>query len=121
MSSPVDTWCTALILFHKYQQFLAVQDNGAPPAPTLDPKVAVLTCINLACKATEEFRKLRDFINIGHKYTYFGIQRSLVLSESIVLRSLGYNINVLTPHKHALYIIEHMAWWKFDGMPPDSA
>ncbi|KAI8636386.1 hypothetical protein BD408DRAFT_426202 [Parasitella parasitica] len=75
------------------------------------------TCLQLACKATEVPRKVRDIVNVGHRYyhpkgttlnvdeNYFRMRSSLVTSELLLVRALGFDLEVELPFAYCLNVL----------------
>ncbi|KAJ1955390.1 Cyclin- protein fam58a [Linderina pennispora] len=90
-----------------------------------------MVCIYLATKITEEPRKQRDIINVGYKIanpsqaflavgdTLNALRETMDKAELVVLRVLGFNVDVDLPHRWIVQIVYGMAWWADKGIPPD--
>ncbi|KAJ1905001.1 hypothetical protein LPJ81_002166 [Coemansia sp. IMI 209127] len=131
---PTSTWATGTVLFHRYcnaQTDVQLKQGG----DKLDPHIAMMLCLYLATKITEEPRKQRDIINIGHRLAnqtaapyavlqvnsplFNSLRYTMTQGELILMRVLGFNVNVELPHAWIATIIYGMAWWPSNGDPPD--
>ncbi|KAI8322806.1 hypothetical protein GQ54DRAFT_303821 [Martensiomyces pterosporus] len=125
---PTSTWATGVVLFHRYCSFV---DRSALERDPLDPHICMMLCLYLATKVTEEPRKQRDVINVGYKLahpeseflpvgdTLSALRDTMTRGELVLMRTLGFNVNVELPHKWIAYILNGAAWWENNGIPPD--
>ncbi|KAJ2337962.1 hypothetical protein GGF43_006989, partial [Coemansia sp. RSA 2618] len=123
---PTSTWATGTVLFHRYCKYVTRSRSAEP----LDPHVCLILCIYLATKVTEEPRKQRDMINVGHKLTnpdtdeplagttFDKLRETLTKSELVLMRALGFDVNVELPHAWIANIVYGMAWWDNNAEPP---
>ena len=85
------------------------------------------TCIHIACKQTENPRKLRDVVNVAYYVShpdpdtsesskrllkidaqFWTIKESLMKAELVVLRSLRFHTNVYLPHSYVPLILNEL-------------
>jgi hypothetical protein len=76
------------------------------------PAVLVQSLLFLACKSEEEHRRLRDIITVvfrmlhpGGEWLHLGdshskLREHIVTTEQLILRFLGFNLNVDLPHRY---------------------
>ncbi|KAI3640627.1 hypothetical protein MIR68_001505 [Amoeboaphelidium protococcarum] len=113
--------CTALFYYHRYKQFIEQKQQDQDSKFKNIPESLILTvCIILACKSTEEHRKSRDVIGCVYKAMhsgeqfmkineqYFKIRDSCTKVEFILLRILGFNMQVELPHVWIMRICKVM-------------
>ncbi|KAJ2964425.1 hypothetical protein NQZ79_g644 [Umbelopsis isabellina] len=128
---PTKTAATAIMYHHRFKQFMAdahtnpvKEINGHQVDVNLaldcDDELLATTCLHLACKATEVVRKLRDVINVCYRLIhqsdsileideyYYNLRTSLTTSELILIRALGYNLDVDLPFAFALKVLKGM-------------
>ncbi|KAI9311705.1 cyclin-like protein [Dichotomocladium elegans] len=128
---PVRTTATAIIYYHQFNRFMLMNKGKASmrnnhivdemlPLNTCEELLA-MTCLLLACKATDVSRKVRDIVNVGYRYyhpkqeplqideTYFQMRGSLVTGELLLVRALGYNLEVALPFTFCLHVLRAMA------------
>ncbi|KAJ3069262.1 Cyclin- protein fam58a [Podochytrium sp. JEL0797] len=113
------TTATALKYWFLHKQFASTDAT----ANELDDHLMLCTCIHLACKQTEVSRKLRDVVNAGywilhHKVSdgyldtdddvYWNLKESLVSAELLLLRILGFETTVETPHPWIVFILQEV-------------
>ncbi|KAJ2663048.1 hypothetical protein IWW48_001567 [Coemansia sp. RSA 1200] len=95
----------------------------------------MMLCLYLATKVTEEPRKQRDIINVGYSLEnlatsfacflqvnsplFNSLRYTMTQGELILMRVLGFNVNVELPHTWIATILYGMAWWQNNGHPPD--
>ncbi|KAJ3337773.1 hypothetical protein HDU93_000501 [Gonapodya sp. JEL0774] len=149
-SSPQTTTCTALTYFHRYTRFFT--HSAAPSSSTSSSSLSVdqfmrqslvgpqidkqssrlddcligTAAVSLACKATEQMRKVRDVVNVAwwvvkggsrggsERYlpindTYHTLRDSLVSAELALLRVLRFDVSVDLPHRHVAHMC-HLLW-----------
>ncbi|KAJ2056258.1 hypothetical protein GGI17_006286, partial [Coemansia sp. S146] len=80
---------------------------------------------------TEEPRKQRDMINVGYKLDnpdseflpvderMDALRNTMTQAELVLIRVLGFNVNVELPHSWIASILYGMVWWEQKGVPPD--
>ncbi|KAJ2548774.1 hypothetical protein EV175_004698 [Coemansia sp. RSA 1933] len=123
---PTSTWATGTVLFHRYRKTQSKQ---------LDPQIAMMVCMYLATKITEEPRKQRDIVNVGcllanpttaksrvlqiNSPTFNSLRYTITQSELFIMRALGFDVNVELPHSWIVTILHGMAWWPSNGDPPE--
>ncbi|KAI3647665.1 hypothetical protein MP228_007886 [Amoeboaphelidium protococcarum] len=113
--------CTALFYYHRYKQFTEQkQQNQDSRFKNISESLILTVCIILACKSTEEHRKSRDVIGCVYKAMYpdeqfmkineqyFKIRDSCTKVEFILLRVLGFNMQVELPHVWIMRICKVM-------------
>ncbi|RUS15159.1 cyclin-like protein [Endogone sp. FLAS-F59071] len=125
---PLQTIGTTLLYYHRYHEFMRRLTSEKPIAPEeeaeclqIEETLLATTCIHVACKTTETPRKIRDVINVGHRFlhpkeptldiseTYYGLRSSLITSELVLLRALGYELDAELPFGWALKVIRGTA------------
>ncbi|KAG1057761.1 hypothetical protein G6F43_000404 [Rhizopus delemar] len=79
------------------------------------------TCLQLACKATEVPRKVRDLVNVSYRYyhpnestldvdeNYFKMRASLVTTELLLVRALGFDLEVELPFAYCMNVLRGLA------------
>ncbi|KAI7866394.1 hypothetical protein BDF14DRAFT_1812755 [Spinellus fusiger] len=94
---------------------------------SMNEELLATTCLHLACKATDIPRKVRDLVNVGYRYyhlegpmlqvdeNYFKMRSSLVTSELLLVRTLGYNLEVELPFAFCLNTLRGMGSVQFFG------
>ncbi|KAI9506925.1 cyclin-like protein [Coemansia spiralis] len=126
---PTSTWATGTVLFHRYCKFV---NQSKPPKDLFNSRMTIMLCLYLATKVTEEPRKQRDIINVGYhlenpqndflpigSQLLNSLRETMTQCELILMRALGFNMNVELPHTWIASIIYGMAWWEKNGNPPD--
>jgi hypothetical protein len=85
-----------------------------------EPVVLCQAILYLAGKSEEEHRRLRDIMTVTHmikhpgaKLLHLGEEHSalrehIVLTEQLVLRVLGFNLNVDLPHPHLYHMLNDL-------------
>ncbi len=121
-----ETTSTAILLFHR---FLLPHNLGKGNAtwPEMRVKVVLVTCLFLAGKARENPRRLRDVINVIRllmddkgavgfppphpttrfrglevprlNSTYMELKKRVVECEQVLLRSVGFNLDMVHPYR----------------------
>jgi hypothetical protein len=121
----VSTQCTAYYFLHAYDRYISTSPLG------LDWHMVVPVIVSLACRSTESHRKIRDILNVyytiiinvdGGGYMrigedYWSIKESTSTVEFIILRILGFRLQVDLPHPWILRITRVM----MDQTPMSSA
>ncbi|KAI9492435.1 cyclin-like protein [Zychaea mexicana] len=128
---PVRTTATAIMYYHQFNRFMLLNKGGKPtrndrlvdesmPLNT-NEELLTTTCLHLACKMTDVPRKVRDLVNVGYRYyhpkegilqideTYFKMRSSLVVGELLLVRALGYDLEVSLPFTYCLNVLRGMA------------
>eukprot|EP00980_Cylindrotheca_fusiformis_P020664 scaffold7703_cov127-Cylindrotheca_fusiformis.AAC.13 len=121
-----ETRFSALVFLHRYALAIPKDDNLQPKS-IRDWRWVAGACLFLACKAEEEPRRLRDVINLSHMLfadegkgnsitisetppdldeEYWEAKRTIVDTEQIVLRWLGFDLSVSHPHRAVLLLLE---------------
>ncbi|CAO3684572.1 unnamed protein product [Rhizopus microsporus] len=73
---PIRTTATAIIYYHRFKAFISDKEKvihvdgsiNAEDAINANEELLATTCLQLACKATEVPRKVRDLVNVGYRY-----------------------------------------------------
>ncbi|KAI9789328.1 MAG: hypothetical protein M1816_006217 [Peltula sp. TS41687] len=114
---PESTWLTAHIYYYRYQRFFQTHPEAAN-SNTLDSHSLSLSCLSLACKATESPRRPREILLPAWRVLHFGssssfatlapaplsipsatydaLRATIVQGELVLLRLLKFDIRV--PH-----------------------
>ncbi|KAI9355554.1 cyclin-like protein [Pilaira anomala] len=72
---PIRTTATAIVYFHRFNVFISNREKvvnmdgsiNAEDALYNNEELLTTTCLQLACKATEVPRKVRDLVNVGYR------------------------------------------------------
>ncbi|OBZ85872.1 Cyclin-related protein FAM58A [Choanephora cucurbitarum] len=122
---PIRTTATAVIYYHRFKTFMDNREktiflDGALTEEEVlyrNEELLTTTCLQLACKATEVPRKVRDLVNVGYRYyhpkgstlnideNYFKMRSSLVTSELLLVRALGFDLEVELPFAYCLNVL----------------
>ncbi|KAK4518151.1 uncharacterized protein ATC70_001502 [Mucor velutinosus] len=122
---PIRTTATAVLYYHRFNEFMnskekVINMDGAlteEDALYRNEELLTTTCLQLACKATEVPRKVRDLVNVGYRYyhpkgttlnvdeNYFKMRSSLVTSELLLVRALGFDLEVELPFAYCLNVL----------------
>ncbi|KAI9017001.1 cyclin-like protein [Gaertneriomyces semiglobifer] len=117
------TVSTAFVYFYKYQEFYR-KCNAETQTTKVDDYTIATTCLHLACKNGEVPRKLREIINVaywlvqgwegGDPYLAIGdqywiIKDSIMKTEMILLRVLGFSLQVDLPYTIIIQILQAMS------------
>ncbi|GAA5806144.1 hypothetical protein HPULCUR_011674 [Helicostylum pulchrum] len=122
---PIRTTATAIVYFHRFNAFISSREKvvnmdgsiNAEDALYNNEELLTTTCLQLACKATEVPRKVRDLVNVGYRYyhpngttldvdeSYFRMRASLVTSELLLVRALGFDLEVELPFAYCLNVL----------------
>ncbi|CAO3631010.1 unnamed protein product [Mucor fragilis] len=122
---PIRTTATAVLYYHRFNEFMNSKEKVINVDGTLTEEDALYqneellttTCLQLACKATEVPRKVRDLVNVGYRYyhptgttlnvdeNYFKMRSSLVTSELLLVRALGFDLEVELPFAYCLNVL----------------
>ncbi|KAI7890028.1 cyclin-like protein [Mucor mucedo] len=122
---PIRTTATAVVYFHRFNVFMSNQEKNihvdgsinAQDALYTNEELLTTTCLQLACKATEVPRKVRDLVNVGYRYyhpnsttlnvneSYFRMRSSLVTSELLLVRALGFDLEIELPFAYCLNVL----------------
>ncbi|TPX39829.1 hypothetical protein SeMB42_g06229 [Synchytrium endobioticum] len=131
---PATTRATAVVLFHRVNDYLKTTDMSNVPQDALREQALVMALLNLASKQTESHRKLRDIVNCtywaynhnasqdkGHLQIgkeYWTWRDILVTTELVVLRILNFDLQVHLPFQWLPEIIDDICAqdkWDFSG------
>ena len=101
-----DTIATSMVFFHRFYD-----ENETKK---FDGQTVTMACLFLSAKVNEEQRKARDVINIFHCIQtgtdvpvpitpgFWDRKDRLIEYETYVLRTLGYDVEVVLPHRYLL-------------------
>ncbi|RCH83708.1 Cyclin- protein fam58a [Rhizopus azygosporus] len=126
---PIRTTATAIIYYHRFKAFISDKEKvihvdgsiNAEDAINANEELLATTCLQLACKATEVPRKVRDLVNVGYRYyhsdgstldvdeSYFKMRASLVTTELLLVRALGFDLEVELPFAYCLNVLRGLA------------
>ncbi|KAG2227032.1 hypothetical protein INT45_006439 [Circinella minor] len=128
---PVRTTATAIMYYHQFNRFMLLNKGKKPERNDrfvdenmplyMNEELLTTTCLHLACKMTDVPRKVRDLVNVGYRYyhpkegilqvdeTYFKMRSSLVVGELLLVRALGYDLEVSLPFTYCLNVLRGMA------------
>ncbi|GAO52172.1 hypothetical protein G7K_6255-t1 [Saitoella complicata NRRL Y-17804] len=101
---PEETLATAFLYKHRYERWN--EKNKTPESQRLDEHMLAIASLSLAAKSTEHPRRLREFLLPSHTLAqppstppltfpstlYDTLRQSLVNSEHILLRTLGFEL-----------------------------
>ncbi|KAJ1902687.1 hypothetical protein LPJ71_005471 [Coemansia sp. S17] len=128
---PTSAWATGMVLFHRYCDYISNQQPPDGDNDIIPSHLCIMLCLYLAAKATEEPRKQRDIINVGYKLDnpeseflpvderMYALCNTMTQAELVLIRVLGFNVNVDLPHSWIASILYGMTWWEQKGIPPD--
>ncbi|CEP07047.1 hypothetical protein [Parasitella parasitica] len=122
---PIRTTATAIVYYHRFNEFInhkekVINVDGTPTEEDVlyqNEELLTTTCLQLACKATEVPRKVRDIVNVGYRYyhpngttldvdeNYFKMRSSLVTSELLLVRALGFDLELELPFAYCLNVL----------------
>ena len=122
---PIRTTATAVLYYHRFNDFMNSKEKVINVDGSLseedvlyqNEELLTTTCLQLACKATEVPRKVRDLVNVGYRYyhpkgttldvdeNYFKMRSSLVTSELLLVRALGFDLEVELPFAYCLNVL----------------
>jgi len=101
---PQITSVWALVLFHKFYSRRSFA--------RFDRFLIATTCLYLAAKVAETPRKIRDIVNVSYQILnnktlrisseYWDLKDVVVKMESVVLRTLGFDVSISHPHNYLL-------------------
>lgn len=116
---------SALVFLHRYIRAVA-KENTKNSHDRTDWRWVCAACLFLACKASEEPRRLRDVINLAHMMEwnetdgtinlqgepphlneqYWEAKKKIVETEQVVLRWLAFDVSVSHPHRAVFLLLE---------------
>ncbi|XP_012586131.1 PREDICTED: cyclin-related protein FAM58A-like [Condylura cristata] len=111
-SIPIATACT---IYHKFFREAHLD--------TYDPYLVAMASLYLAGKVEEQHLRIRDIINVAHRYFYPGskplqldssfweLRDSIVKCELLVLRVLHFQVSFEHPHKYLLHYLISLKNW----------
>eukprot|EP00026_Physarum_polycephalum_P014764 Phypoly_transcript_15316.p1 GENE.Phypoly_transcript_15316~~Phypoly_transcript_15316.p1 ORF type:complete len:302 (+),score=32.13 Phypoly_transcript_15316:109-906(+) len=101
---PQITTVTALVLFHRFFSRRSYS--------RYDRFLIAATCLYLAAKTAETPRKIRDIVNVTYQILnnktlrisseYWDLKDVIVKMESVVLRTLAFDLSIAHPHNYLL-------------------
>ncbi|CAO3650263.1 unnamed protein product [Mucor hiemalis] len=129
LNLPIRTTATSVIYFHSFNLFMNKREKKVNVDGSLNPEdvlyaneeLLTLTCLQLACKVTEVPRKVRDLVNVGYRYyhpngatlnieeKYFKMRSSLVTSELLLVRALGFDLEIELPFAYCLNVLRGLS------------
>ena len=108
------TLAIASTYYHKFFELCEVKDY--------DIYTIASTCIYIASKVTNDDIKVRDIINVSNNCLhpkaeplsldpYLTIRDSLMYTELLIMRVLGFQLTVELPHKYLLHYLNSLKDW----------
>ncbi|XP_032067686.1 cyclin-Q isoform X1 [Thamnophis elegans] len=111
-SVPIATACT---IYHRF--FMEV------PLEPYDPYLVAMAALYLAGKVEEQHLRIRDIINVSHRYLhprsdpleldthFWELRDSVVQCELLMLRGLCFRVSFQHPHKYLLHYLLSLKHW----------
>ncbi|KAL7988230.1 hypothetical protein Chor_007149 [Crotalus horridus] len=111
-SVPIATACT---IYHRFFTEVSLE--------SYDPYLVAMAALYLAGKVEEQHLRIRDIINVSHRYLhprsdpleldthFWELRDSIVQCELLMLRVLCFRVSFQQPHKYLLHFLLSLKHW----------